>query len=175
MMTNQPTSSKPAGSIKTVWSLRTYDVWGNAKDGFEVNDTYSAGTVELRIPQTRFNIGVEWHVCRNPKCSHNGRGVLPIGTRELNLSYERTAELARTTINPHCEFCKAPIAMESQEFVSAFPTDRQIKRAFGVRCRIEVDGDDISVYVTRQRDGYPIVYCESHESLSPVRAKGEKS
>lgn len=36
MMTNQ----KPAGSIKTTWELRTYDVWGNAKDGYEVNDSF---------------------------------------------------------------------------------------------------------------------------------------
>jgi hypothetical protein len=116
MMTNQ----KPAGSINSTWELRTYDVWGNAKDGYEVNDSYSAGTVELRIPQTRYNVGT-----------------------------------------PH---------------VGAYPSDRQIKRVFGVNCRIDTDGDDITIYVTRQRDGYPIgeMYCTSHESLSPVRKVREQ-
>jgi protein-tyrosine-phosphatase len=28
------------------WKFRTYDVWGNKEDGFEVNDVYSAGSVD---------------------------------------------------------------------------------------------------------------------------------
>lgn len=108
---------RPAGSLPTVWSLRTYDVWGNARDGYEVNDNYDAGEVELRIPQTRYNVG------------------------------------------------------RASEFIGAFPSDRQIKRAFGVNCRISIDGDDLTVYVEREKDGYPIgeMHCESHASLSPVR------
>lgn len=118
MMTNRPPYlSKPAGSVPTTWELRTYDVWGNAKDGYEVNGTYRAGTETLRIPQTRHNIGT------------------------------------------------------AHEFVSAYPTDRQIKKTFGVSCRIDTDGDDMVIYVNRQRDGYPIgeMHCTSHKSLSPVR------
>ena len=113
MMTNQ----KPAGSIKTAWSLRTYDVWGNSKDGYEVNDSYDAGEVELYIPVTRYNVGTP------------------------------------------------------QEFKSASPSDRQIKRAFGVNCRISTDGNDMHITVDRERDGYPIgeMQCNSHESLSPIR------
>lgn len=115
-MTNQ-SNSKPAGSVTTTWELRTYDVWGNAKDGYEVNNTFSRGTVELRIPQTRYNVGTP------------------------------------------------------MEFLAAYPTDRQIKRTFGVNCRISTDGDDMIVYVNRERDGYPIgeMHCISHKSLSPVR------
>ena len=115
MMTNR----KPAGSIKTRWELRTYDVWGNAKDGYEVNDVYPAGIIELRIPATRFNVGTP------------------------------------------------------QEFTAATPTDRQIKGAFGTRCRIDTDGDDLHVAVERLRDAYPIgeMHCVSHDSLSPVRIK----
>jgi len=114
MMTNH---SKPAGSLPTTWELRTYDVWGNAVDGYEVNDVYWAGEVELRIPQTRHNIGT------------------------------------------------------AGEFLGASPTDRQIKLAFGVTCRIETDGDDTYIAVNRQRDGFPIgeMTCVSHKSLSPVR------
>lgn len=119
MMTNQsPKTCAPAGSIKTQWELRTYDVWGNEKDGYEVNNLFHAGTVTLRIPQARYNVGTPY------------------------------------------------------EFLAAFPSDRQIKRAFDVRCRIDVEGDDLHVYVIRARDGYPIgeMHCESHESLSPVKA-----
>jgi hypothetical protein len=114
-----------AGSIKTTWNLRTYDVWGNAKDGYDINNTFSAGSVELRIPQTKYNVGTP------------------------------------------------------QEFISAYPTDRQIKRTFGVSCRIGIstDGDDLTIYVNRTRDGYPIgeMYCTSHQSLSPVRRNEENS
>lgn len=56
-MTNTP-STKPAGTIKTTWELRTYDVWGNAKDGYQVNDSFRSGEFELRIPVTRYNVGV---------------------------------------------------------------------------------------------------------------------
>jgi hypothetical protein len=120
MMTNQ-TKQKPAGSLPTTWELRTYDVWGNAKDGYEVNDCYSAGTVELRIPQTRYNVGTP------------------------------------------------------QEFIGAYPTDRQIKLAFGVTCRIETDGDDLFITVNRLRDNCPVgeMHCTSHVSLSPVRKTNE--
>lgn len=118
--TKQP-NTKPAGSILTRWSLRTYDVWGNAEDGYDVNDTFDAGEVELRIPQTRYNVGLEG------------------------------------------------------EFIGAYPTDRQIKRAFGVTCRIATNGDDCYITVDRASDGMPIgeMTCVSHESLSPVRAMAE--
>jgi hypothetical protein len=113
MMTNQ----KHAGSVKTVWALRTYDVWGNAKDGYEVNDTYSAGEITLFAPVTVYNVGTP------------------------------------------------------QEFKAASLTDRQIKKAFGVTCQIETDGDDLHITVDRRRDSYPIgeMFCTSHKSLSPIR------
>jgi hypothetical protein len=115
MMMNQ----KPAGSLPTTWELRTYDVWGNARDGYEVNDSYDAGTAELRIPQSRFNVGTP------------------------------------------------------QEFIGAYPTDRQIKRAFGVTCRIDTGGDDLHISVERSRDGYPIgeMHCTSHLSLGPIHKR----
>ncbi len=110
---------KAFGYIKTTWEVRTYDVWGNAKDGYEVNDTFRQGTVELNVPQTKYNIG------------------------------------------------------SPGEFIGAFPSDRQIKQTFGVNCQVSTDGDDLTVYVTRRRDDYPIgeLLCISHASLSPVRAK----
>jgi hypothetical protein len=109
-------------TIETVWSVRTYDVWGNAKDGYEVNDTYSRGTVTLSIPVTVNNAGTP------------------------------------------------------QQFESAYPTDSQLREVFGIgRTQIETDGDDLHIMVNRSRDAYPIgeLFCESHESLSPIRVKAE--
>jgi hypothetical protein len=63
-----------------------------------------------------------------------------------------------------------------QEFLSATPTDEQIREAFGIPFAgrdsgIDTDGDDMTIYVTRERDGYPIgeMHCTSHASLSPIR------
>jgi len=29
------------------WVILSYDVWGNEEDGFEINDTFSVGSLEL--------------------------------------------------------------------------------------------------------------------------------
>jgi len=44
----------------------------------------------------------------------------------------------------------------AQEFRSASPTDAQIRQAFGLRCLLDTDGDDEHIYISRERDGYPI-------------------
>ena len=105
-------------TIETTWECWTYDVWGNATDGYDVNDRSCfarAAVLDLAI-QTH-NIGID------------------------------------------------------REFHSAAPSGGQIRALFGIRCRIETDGDDLSVFITRARDGYPIgeMLCTSHESLSPIR------
>ena len=64
-----------------------------------------------------------------------------------------------------------------QEFLSAYPSDSQIRRALDLRrFKIELDGDDLTIYVNRARDGYPLglMHFTSHESLSPIRAKGAR-
>lgn len=104
-------------TIKTTWNVRTYDVWGNAKEGYDVNDSYNQGDIELDIPVTLFN------------------------------------------------------ANTLQTFESVYPTLRQIRSVFGIRCQIDLDGDDLTIYVNRRRDSYPIgeLHCESHKSLSPIK------
>ena len=37
--------------------LWTYDVWGNARDGWEVNDRYSHGVVAIKCERAVFNVG----------------------------------------------------------------------------------------------------------------------
>lgn len=34
-------------TVKTVWEIATYDVWGNAEDGYDVNDVYRQGETEI--------------------------------------------------------------------------------------------------------------------------------
>lgn len=109
--------------IATIWSTRTYDVWGNAKEGYDVNDVFSGYEVQLDLEIKTYNVGTP------------------------------------------------------QEFQAAYPTHKQLRMVFGVRCQIETDGEDTFIYVRRTRDWYPIgeMYCESHESLSPIREKGAKA
>ena len=104
--------------INTTWELRSYDVWGNAKDGYDVNDSFPQGSVDIRLDVQFNNAGTE------------------------------------------------------HEFISASPSDSQIRRAMGLgRYRIDTLGDDLTIYVNRARDGYPLgeMHCTSHTSLSPIR------
>ena len=108
--------------LNTQWEIRTYDVWGNAKDGYDVNNVFVVHRkYDLAIPVSTYNIGTP------------------------------------------------------QQFSSASPTDKQIKEALGLspNMRIDTDGDDLTIYVNRERDSYPLgeLHCISHDSLSPIRAK----
>jgi len=108
-------------TIKTSWKIRTYDVWGNERDGYDVNDSY---VVDRNYPLT----------------------------------------LAVTVNNQGT----------AQEFLSAYPTDRQIRKALDLRSiQLDLEGDDLIIYVNRSSNGYPCgeLHCVSHESLSPIRLK----
>lgn len=105
--------------IDTTWETAHYDVWGNDKDGYEINDVYrQSSEVEIRIAIKVNNAGTP------------------------------------------------------QEFLSAYPSNSQIRKALGLRrFKIDTDGDDLVIYVNRSRDSYPCgeIRCTSHESLSPIR------
>lgn len=106
-------------TIETTWEVWTYDVWGNAKDGYDVNDR---SCYDREYPMT----------------------------------------LKVQVNNPETEL----------EFLSAYPTDKQIREALGVgKVRLDFDGDDLTIYVNRESDGYPLgeLHCTSHEALSPIR------
>jgi hypothetical protein len=59
------------------------------------------------------------------------------------------------------------------EFDAAYPTDRQIRQALGIKPRVKIDteGDDTTIYVNAAKNGYPLgeMRCVSHKSLSPIR------
>lgn len=48
----------PKVKVRT-YTLWTYDVWGNARDGWEVNDRCKHGTVEIRCKVEVFNHGTD--------------------------------------------------------------------------------------------------------------------
>lgn len=106
-----------ANHIDTQWEIITYDVWGNDKDGYDVNQSFNGGTIDLRL---KIEIN-------NPDSPH--------------------------------------------EFKSAYPSDYQIRQALDCpRVKLELDGDDTLILVTRARDGYPLgeLRCVSHKYLSPI-------
>ena len=41
-------------------------------------------------------------------------------------------------------------------FLSYSLSDRAIKQELGIKGKIEIDGDDITYYISRERDGYPL-------------------
>lgn len=50
-----------ARTERTVWEVRTYDVWGNDDSGWEVNDTYALDPhLVLDLPVKRRQTGAPW-------------------------------------------------------------------------------------------------------------------
>lgn len=49
--------AKKMKTVLTSWAVYTYDVFGNKKDGYEVNDRYSQGIIDLRLKIRRNNAG----------------------------------------------------------------------------------------------------------------------
>lgn len=50
-------SKRVRSTIDTTWDVYTYDVWGNRKDGFEVNDSFSRGEISLKLKPVKNNVG----------------------------------------------------------------------------------------------------------------------
>lgn len=109
-------------TVSTKWELRSYDVWGNKNDGYEVNDSY-------------------------------------VFDREYEIDIPVEINNAGTTA----------------EFLSAYPTDKQIKAALDIKPRVKIatEGDDTTIYVTQDSTGYPLgeMVCVSHASLSPIKER----
>lgn len=52
-------TKKYARTRTRIYRLWTYDVWGNARDGYEVNDRYSHGEISIKCKLQVHNIGTE--------------------------------------------------------------------------------------------------------------------
>jgi hypothetical protein len=55
----KPVKSKYPKFRTRRYRVYTYDVWGNARDGFDVNDVYRHGTVDIRCKLEVYNEGTE--------------------------------------------------------------------------------------------------------------------
>jgi hypothetical protein len=98
----QPLHKYPK-TMLTHWELWSYDVWGNRRDGYEVNDrSCFARDYVIRAKVQVFNPG------------------------------------------------------KDTGFAKAHPSDYQITKAFGVTCKVSLDGDGEHIYLERESDGYPI-------------------
>jgi hypothetical protein len=90
----------------------------------------------------------------------------PIDGYDVNdISYivsEYPLELPVEKYNPDTKF----------EFYAAYPTDEQIKVAFGLDPDVDIslDGDDIHIYVNLENDDYPVgqLTCLDYSSLSAI-------
>lgn len=88
--------------------------------------------------------------------------------------YEVNDSRSHGNIEIRCKIQTHNVGMPG-EFKSASPSDHQLRQVFGVHCAIDTDGDDLTIYVNRSSDSYPIgeLRCESHAALSPIREKEE--
>lgn len=107
-----------------VCDIVTYGVWGNRRDGYEVNDAnYSARDVDLAADMIVSNVPL------HPGAADDYRSF--------------PADSASFSVNVAVSF-EIP--------------DREIRSALGIgpRVRLDIDGDDMTYYVRRESDGYPI-------------------
>lgn len=85
--------------ITTTWAPVTYDVWGNARDGWEVNNTYRSAEVTLRLEVVTLNAGTPYAFDYAHPSKAQIRRVLGLGrTRwtedreDLDIYAERTRD-----------------------------------------------------------------------------------
>jgi len=59
MTTNEPVKNEAVKTRIALYRFWTYDLWGNENDGWEVNDRYDRGLVEVIQEETIYNRGSE--------------------------------------------------------------------------------------------------------------------
>lgn len=80
-----------ARTIKTVWELAIYDVWGNAKDGYEVNDVFRhSGTFDLELTVEVCNPGTPQQFETAYPTDSQLRKALGLGKTRLETSGDDT-------------------------------------------------------------------------------------
>ena len=95
------TKKKYKRRVYTLWS---YDIWGNARDGFEVNDRYKHGTVTIRCKLTIFNAGTPYEfVSYDPTDHQLSKAAGVRGVEWDRASDETFYATSRTNGRPVCE------------------------------------------------------------------------
>jgi hypothetical protein len=117
--------------VYAIVTTASYDVWGNKRDGYEVNNTFRG--------QTEYKVPVSVRLSNLPRFP---------GAKDEFREFEEAGSL--------------PV---ERGVISFEIEDKELKKLFGVKCAIDVDGDDREYYINRASDGYPIgeVYVERWE------------
>lgn len=71
--------------VRTTWETRTYDVWGNAKEGYDVNNTFRGPTVTLDLKPTTHNTGTAQEFTSAYPSEAQIRKVFGLSNIRLNL------------------------------------------------------------------------------------------
>lgn len=106
--------------VVAVCEWATFDVLGNARDGYQVNDLYRQGEIRIPVQPTVSNVP------RFPGASDSYRSFPAAGSFSCNV------------------------------VVSFGLTDRAIRKALDIRCRVTIDGDDTHYTIDRESDGKPL-------------------
>lgn len=72
-------------TLKTKWSIRLYEVWGNARDGFEVNDSFHVDDVELTLTKIYNNKGTRQAFISAYPSNRQIRKIFGLGKQKLDL------------------------------------------------------------------------------------------
>lgn len=77
-------------TIETRWALRTYDVWGNAKEGWDVNDVRGHGTVDLTLDVQEANPGTTMAFYHATPTDRQLRKVFGLGKQQIDTDGDDT-------------------------------------------------------------------------------------
>lgn len=100
-----PRQRLSAPSVKLrKYSLWSYDVWGNARDGFEVNDRFRCGTVTIKCKATVYNQGTSQEfISFDPTDRQLSRAAGVHGVEWEGITDEGFHATAKSNGKPICE------------------------------------------------------------------------
>lgn len=87
--------------IKTEWTIATYDVWGNADDGYEVNDVYTGCSVILNLTPKTYNIGTPQEFISATPTDAQIRSVFGLGKMRIDTDGDDLT----IYVNRECDSC----------------------------------------------------------------------
>lgn len=107
--------------IVAICEWETFDVWGNAREGYAVNQSFSQGQIE--IPAV----------------------VVISNMPRIPGAFDRYRSFSKEDNSFSCEMS-----------ISFHIEDEALKKALGITCQIEVDGDGECYTIDRAKDDFPI-------------------
>ena len=101
-----PLKAYPSYKLRR-YQLWTYDIWGNARDGFEVNNRYKCGTIEIKCKLHVYNAGTDFEFADySPTDLQLSRAVKPNKTIRLSWEGETEYTLYASNNRNGCPICE---------------------------------------------------------------------